>query len=142
MQFPIRKGCIFGDWLVVDECLMRDGTYEVKLCEDVDVASEMKEQAAWALWPNRKKLSQWHNEPLKRSQRLARIRATSCTLAAQNVADNSVLAKDALTLQAMILSDPTDQQCVGRLDWSPTGQVWLDGRRWVKIPVPTGGLND
>lgn len=139
-QFPIRKDHIFGKWLVIDECLMRDGSYQVRLCEDVDAAHEMKDPDAWALWPNRKKLAQWHNEPLKRSQRLAQMRATSCTVAAQHVRDNSYLAKAALSLQAMIVSDPTDQHIVGRLDWSPTGQVWLDGRRWVKIPAPTGGL--
>lgn len=133
LQFPIRKGILQTPWLVIDECYMVDGSLEIKCHDDIDHADEFLKQDIWYLWPNKRKLADWHNEPYKRTTRLAFARMTAFTSQHAAIIDNHWLAKSAVQLQSLIVKDPEGEHQTDRLDWSPSGQVWKDGLRWVKI---------
>jgi hypothetical protein len=137
LQFPIRKGDIPKPFIVIDECRMADGSYEIKVHKDADEPHNMKSADEWRLWPNKRKLSEWHNEPFRRMTRLASVRAT--TVPPLNMLHNHWLSLEALRLQESIEKSPDEPVALDRLDWSPSGQVWLDGKRWVKIEPGNGG---
>lgn len=130
-QFPIQKNKLPKPWLVIDECFGK--SIEVKAFRNEDMLERMLPAEVWAGWPNKRRLSDWHNEPFKRSTRLAFARMTQFTEQHITVMDNHILSVDALNLQKMIKDDPDSQHISGRLDWSPTGQVWRDGHRWVQL---------
>lgn len=138
-KLPIGKGQFPAPFVVVDETwtpyspFRKARLIEVKLHKDADQKEKMKPADEWFLWPNKRKLSEWHNEPFRRMTRMAFERMTEYTEVMSNVQDNHYLACAALKLQELILADPEDEQIYGDLDWSPSTQVWLKGRRWVKI---------
>lgn len=132
LQFPIRKGDLPKPWVIIDEC-SNDAVCYIKTHLDADIPENMLLPEKWKLWPNAKRLSDWHNEPFRRKTRMAMARMTTFGESALAVIENHYLALGALALQGQIIAAPDECHAVARLDWSPSGQVWKDGRRWVEI---------
>jgi len=87
----------------------------------------------WQGWPNARKLSEWYNALHKRNMMLRLQTMTVYSADISLAHDRQEIAECALELTKLIKRHPDDEHRVGVLDWSPTGQVWLDGKRWVKV---------
>lgn len=137
LQFPLRK--LDDVWMVVDESHGENGV-SVKLFDNRDDPDhEFLKPEAWHLWPNKRKLSEWYNAPHTKTMRLRQERMMEFTIQDMEAIDKEWDAKFALELQALIMANPDDEHIVGglgTLEWSPTGQVWRRGEKWVVIPPP------
>jgi len=142
-QFPLnRKGLPDGQ-VCVDELRENGKLIAVKLHDDCDDPNHTFLDAdAWHLWPNKKRLAAMHGLPFRRSMRLAAVRQNRPNNGLERARANYCLAVGCLELQKTILARPDepvdDFQCgwayyPETLAWSPSGQVWRNGQRWVKI---------
>jgi hypothetical protein len=138
-QFPMKR--LDDLWMVIDESykMHTDEVTAVRLHDDRDDPNHVfLPPEAWRLWPNRRRLSDWYNASYKKSMRLRNARSTNITSQDLERIDNEEVAKLALLLQDKIIREPDEPHTLGwRLDWSPSGQVWKDGERWVLIPPPS-----
>lgn len=146
LMFPIRKGCGEPPGLVVLDEIWSSWRDPGKLLKIAvfrpgdDPSHVFLDAAEWRLFPNRRRLAEMYNAPFRASQRLAMVRYSAPNKGLETIIDNYDLAWACRHLQRLIERDPDDEATVEIgshfLDWSPSGQVWKNGERWVLIGKP------
>jgi hypothetical protein len=139
LQFPVQR--VPGSrWVVVGETWCPEHSGALRHLQSVDIHYDADDPnhvflgpEAWAGWPNARKLNDWYNARHRRNIRMYERRMVRFTgedgLRIENWGD----ACAALRLSEMIRADPDNEHQAGRLEWSPSTQVWRDGERWVKV---------
>ena len=148
-QFPLnRKGLPKGK-ICVDELWKNGVLIAVKIHDDTDDPEHVfLDQGEWFLWPNKRRLAEMHGLPFRRSMRLAALRENRPNDGLNKCRSNYFLAEACLRLQKRIISDPESEAVEdggwgpyeNQLSWSPSGQVFLNGERWVHVMPPTSAL--
>jgi len=131
-SFPIKR--VEGSkWIIIGEFWEKELAWLNIHYDGDDLNHTFLGPEHWQGWPNARKLSEWYNALHKRNMML---RLQTMTVYSPDISlahERKGIAECALELTKLIKRHPDSEHQIGDLEWSPTGQVWLDGKRWVKV---------